>query len=168
MTNAEIGLTGSSPTLDRPRPPLVVPGAQQNESIQVTYTPSSNTCTCSPSSVTFNKGNSGNVGVSIGLSSGATGSVVFGNPPINWGSGGAPTGASVNPSNGGGPRITITNPNSSAGTYSFTVNYVYTPTSGPQVTGTGDPTIINEGTGNPEGGDDDRQGDQGQDGVHRH
>jgi hypothetical protein len=165
MTNAEIGLTVSNPTPYRSRRPLA--RVSVNAPIQVTYNPSTNTCTCSPSSVTIGKGNSGNIGVSLGLTSGATGSVAFGNPPINWGSGGAPTGATVAPPNGGGSQITITDPNNSAGTYSFAVNYVYTPTSGPQVSGTGDPTIINEGTGQDGDGDDDRHGDRNGEGRHR-
>lgn len=114
--------------------------------INVTYNPTDKTLTCSQSSVTVTKGNSGLITVNLLLSSGSSGSIAFSNPPFNWTSG-PPPGANVAPPNGGTSQEVITDPNSSKGSYTFTVNYTYTPTSGPSVSGTGDPTIVNEGTG---------------------
>lgn len=130
--------------------------ADQNFTITSTYNPTTNTITCSSSSVTVNQGNTGKITVNLQLTSGSSGSIAFQSNPVTWST--TPP-ASFNVQTKSSTQIFITAPNGNSGTnsvsYSFQINYSYTPTSGPVVNGTGDPTIVLEGTGA------DRASDQG-------
>jgi hypothetical protein len=139
--------------------------AKQPFTITGTYDRSTRKLTCNPKVIHVPNGTTGSITVNLKLSTGATGSIVFGNPPFNWSSG-PPTGTTVAPLTGGTAQevITETNSNPTTKSYDFTVNYTYTPSGGSPVYGTGDPTIINDGTGgSPEGdqGEDENDGDQG-------
>jgi hypothetical protein len=157
MMNADLGATVSNPTPNGSLPQVrPADWIDQNSGITVTYNPSTGACNCNPTSVTISLNNTGTVPVSLGLTSGSTGSIAFSDPPITW-SNGAPAGVSVSPATGGGTTVTITDPNSSGGSYAFTADYIYSPASGDSpISGTSDPTIINEGTGTDGDGDDDR------------
>jgi len=137
MKSAETGLAVSTF--------IVLDPIVQTPTVSVTYDAANNTCTCNPQSVTLYESNSGTISVGLALSNG-TGNIVFNNPPVEW-VGAPPNPVTINPPDGGVPLITITDPNRSSGAYSFRVNYVYRPLTGDPVTGQGDPTIINEGTG---------------------
>lgn len=87
--------------------------------------------------------------VTLSLVTGASGTIVFDNPPLSWGSNGSP--GTILPADGGSSQeiITVINGNSSNIniSYGFLINFVYTSPTGEIVKGSGDPTIINDGTG---------------------
>jgi hypothetical protein len=116
--------------------------------ITMTYDPSTQQLTPSISSLTVNENDSAEITVSLVLIAGAQGSVVFHNPPITWSqSTGAPSGVTIDPPQGGTSQITINDPNTSAGRFDFNAHVLHTPLTGNTVLISGDPTIINEGTG---------------------
>jgi len=121
--------------------------------ITVTFNPSGNSLTCNPASVSVAKGNTGQLTVNLQLISGASGSIAFQSNPVTWST--TPP-ASFNVQTKTSTQIFITAPNNNTGSnaqsYSFQVNYAYTPVNGPVRNGTGDPTIILEGTGSKENG----------------
>lgn len=121
----------------------------QTFGITMTFDPATGQLTPSPPSVTVGRNDSAEITVSLALAPGAQGSVIFDNPPLTWASStGAPSGVSVNPSQGGTSQITITDPNTSPGTFNFSVNIVPPTADGAAPhPHPGDPTIINEGTG---------------------
>jgi len=120
--------------------------------ITSTYNPANKQITCSTSSVTVSQGNTGKITVNLQLTSGSSGSIAFQSNPnqVTW-STTPPASFNVTSTGGSGTQILITAPNGNSGkndqSYSFQINYTYTPTSGPVVNGTGDPTIVLEGTG---------------------
>ena len=124
--------------------------SNQPFTITSTYNPSTGTITCSTSSVTVGQGNTGKITVNLQLTSGSSGSIAFqGNPnQVTWST--TPP-ASFNVTSTSSTQILITAPNGNSNpgsqSYSFQINYTYTPTSGPSTSGTGDPTIILDGTG---------------------
>ena len=131
--------------------------------ITVTFNPNGNSLTCNPTSVSVNQGNTGQLTVNLQLVSGASGSIAFQTSPITWST--TPP-ASFNVQTVSSTRIFITAPNGNSNpgsqSYSFQVNYTYTPVNGPVRTGTGDPSIILEGTGaNPKDHASERGKNQG-------
>jgi len=123
--------------------------------ITVTFNPSGNSLTCNPASVAVAKGNTGQLTVNLQLISGASGSIAFQSNPVTW-STTPPASFNVQANPNNSAQISITAPNNNTGpnaqSYSFQVSYTYTPVNGPVRTGTGDPTIILEGTGSKEDG----------------
>jgi hypothetical protein len=122
--------------------------SDQSFSITSTYNPSTGTITCSTSSVTIGQSNTGKITVNLQLSIGSSGSIAFQSNPVTWST--TPP-ASFNVQTKSSTQIFITAPNGNSNpgsqSYSFQINYTYTPTSGPAQSGTGDPSIILEGTG---------------------
>lgn len=119
--------------------------ADQFFTVTSTYDPSKNEIACEPREVTVNKGNTGKVTVKLQVKAGQPGVISFKADPVKWTTP-PPKDFLVTVS-----EILIIAPNSNTDPLpqklSFEVNYVYTPPSGPVVSGTGDPTIILEGTG---------------------
>ncbi len=122
--------------------------ADQSFTITSTFTPPNGPITCSLGSLTVNKGNKGLVTVNLQLSAGGTGSIKIQSSPVTWSP--APP-ASFNVVRKSDTQILITAPNGTppakSESYHFQVNYTYTPPGGTPKNGTGDPTIVLEGTG---------------------
>ncbi len=116
--------------------------------INCLYDPSTGTFGSIPDSVTVANGTPETIQVNLSLVSGAAGNIAFDDPPFTWGINGFP-GTGLTPPNGGSTQetfsITSTEPNPT--TFGFLINFIYTPPSGSQISGSGDPTIILDGTG---------------------
>lgn len=120
--------------------------ATEDLNITCNYDPTSGTLTCTPDTVTVDNTDTGDITVTL---TATTGTIVARSNPVTW-TDGEPPGVTV--SGGGTSTITIdeTNDNDNADSvsYPFNINYTYTPAGGgPPINGTGDPTIVNEGTG---------------------
>lgn len=124
--------------------------ANQPATVTVTFNPTGSTLTCNPTSISVGQGNTGKITVNLQLVSGATGSIVFQSNPdqVTWST---PPPTSFNVTSVNSSQILITAPNGNPGkdpqTYSFQVNYTYTPVGGQPQSGIGDPSIVLEGTG---------------------
>ena len=119
--------------------------------INCLYDPSTGDFGSIPDSVTVPNGATETITINLSLVTSASGTIVFDNPPLTWGKEGPPPGTETTPSIGGTTQETIkeTNSNSSKTdlTYGFLINFVYTSPTAVVVYGSGDPTIINDGTG---------------------
>jgi hypothetical protein len=119
--------------------------------INCIYDPSTGILGSIPDSFTVSNGEKEIVTVNLSLVAGALGTIVFADPPLTWGDNGSPPGATIVPPAGGTSQaiVTETNSNSSPSdvSYGFLINFVYTSPTGEIVSGSGDPTIINDGTG---------------------
>ena len=119
--------------------------AEQPFTITSTYNPSTNTITCSSESILIKQGDIGKIKVQLQVEKDQPGTISFPFSPIEWATPDLPSDFTLS-------EILITAPNSNEDPkdkpYPFTIKYVYTPPGGEPVSGTGDPTIILEGTGN--------------------
>ena len=123
----------------------------QSFTVTSTYDPETNelTCTSEPSPIQIQHGNIGKITVRLQLKEGQPGSISFPVNAIKWSSPTQPDFpiAPTTPIT----EIVITAPNLHAHEnpeeFPFEINFVYTSPDGKQVTDTGDPTIILEGTG---------------------
>lgn len=122
--------------------------ADQSFTITSTYDPSTNSIACNPSSIRVGKSDTGKILVNLELATGSTGTITFQADPVQWST--TPP-VSFNVQSKSSTQIQITAPNGNSSrheeSFSFLVNYTYTPVSGDPVSQTGDPTIILEGTG---------------------
>lgn len=112
-----------------------------------TYDPDTKTMTCisEPSPIVIEHGNTGLITVRLQVKEGQSERISFQANAVDW-TEDPPQDSLVTTS-----EILITVPNlhehKEAEEFSFEVNYVYTPPNGQPESGTGDPTIILEGTG---------------------
>lgn len=119
----------------------------QSFTVTSTYDPDTKTITCisEPSPIVIEHGNTGLITVRLQVKEGQPERISFQAAAVDW-TEEPPPDSLVTAS-----EILITVPNlhehKEAEEFSFEVNYVYTPPDGPSESGTGDPTIILEGTG---------------------
>ena len=114
--------------------------------LTATYDPSTQQLSCSASSFTVNKERTGRITVNLQVK-GGTGTIKFKDgDPLDW--------ETLPPfwvSPVSNTQVFIFAPNSpppvADRSYDFQINYIYTPNGGTPVSGTGDPTIMLEGTG---------------------
>jgi PKD repeat protein len=116
--------------------------------ITSTYDPACGTLMCGATSVKVNQSNTGKITVNLQVTEGGTGKIAFQDNPVTW-SDKPPASFHVQCKEDGQILIIAPNGNSSKvdESYSFEINYTYTPLSGDPVSATADPTIILEGTG---------------------